>query len=437
MRNILMFGWEFPPHISGGLGTACLGLTLAMQKEHCNILFVVPRAKGDEPVPLINASAVLVDQQWQEISWRTQSKVTGSIQLIAIPANVLPYGHQDVPNEFRTDVAGAVKAESGQTSSISGGRMYQFKGGYGPNLFGEVENYSKVAAQIACDNDFEVIHAHDWFTFPAGVAAKRASGKPLVLHVHSTEYDRAGEYHLNPYVVQVEREGMMVADKIIAVSDWTKSIIVSRYSIPASKVVVVHNGLFRHRARNGKPNRELDRVVTFLGRITFQKGPAYFIDAARLVLRYLPEVHFVMAGAGDLFPEMIEDVARNKMSRNFHFTGFLTRDEMDELWSMTDLYVMPSVSEPFGLTPLEAIRAGVPVIVSNQSGVSEVLPHAIKVDFWDVEKLAENIVSVLMHESLSAELKSNGKRQIRLLTWQKAAKKILRIYDKLADNPLG
>jgi glycogen synthase len=429
MRNILMFGWEFPPHISGGLGTACLGLTMALQKENCNILFVVPRAMGDEPIPLINASGVLVDPQWQENTWQTKSEIPGSIQLIVIPASVLPYGHQEQSHESLKNISGAVESASGQFSSISGGRMYQFKGGYGPNLYQEVENYSRVAAQIACDNDFDVIHSHDWFTFPAGVAAKRASGKPLVVHVHSTEHDRAGTYHLNPYVVQIEREGMMAADKVIAVSDWTKSMIISRYNIPESKVVVVHNGLFRHRARNGTRNREMERVVTFLGRITYQKGPAYFIDAAKIVRRYLPDVHFVMAGAGDLFPEMIEDVARNKMSSHFHFTGFLTRDEMDELWSITDLYVMPSVSEPFGLTPLEAIRAGVPVIVSNQSGVSEVLPHAIKVDFWDVEKLAESMMSILMHVSLSAELKTNGKRQLRSLTWQKAAKKILRIYD--------
>lgn len=426
-----MFGWEFPPHISGGLGTACLGLTLALQKEHCNILFVIPRAVGDEAVPLINASDVLVDPQWQQNSWLTKREIPGHIQQIVIPANVLPYGHQKDTREAGAENSGSTQSESGHYSSISRGRIYQFKGGYGQNLYQEVENYSRVAAQIAVDNDFDVIHSHDWFTFPAGVAAKRASGIPLVVHVHSTEHDRAGAYHLNPYVVQVEREGMMAADKVIAVSEWTKCMIVSRYHIPESKVVVVHNGLFHHRPRNGKRNREIEHVVTFLGRITYQKGPAYFIDAAKIVLRYLPDVHFVMAGAGDLFPEMIEEVARKKMSRHFHFTGFLSRDEMDDLWSTTDLYVMPSVSEPFGLTPLEAIQAGVPVIVSNQSGVSEVLPHAIKVDFWDVEKLAESIVNVLIHESLSTELKTNGKRQVRSLTWRKAAQKILRIYDKI------
>lgn len=434
MRTVLMFGWEFPPHISGGLGTACLGLTEALTREGCKVLFVVPRAFGDEPVPLLSASDVLVGPQWQHHPWNViKHDHSGKMQVISVRSDVLPYGHQESPGTVRSYTLHAEKILSGTKSTLTGGRRFEFLGGYGGDLFLEVVNYSKVAAQLAQENLFDLVHAHDWFTYPAGIMAKKVSGKPLIVHVHSTEYDRAGAGNLNPFVVDVEREGMAAADRVVAVSEWTKSIIVERYNISASKVTVVHNGILRRRVKAKTLVREMEYVVTFLGRITYQKGPSYFVDAARIVQRYLPGAHFVMAGSGDLFAQVVEEVARSRMGSRFHFTGFLSSDEVDELWARTDVYVMPSVSEPFGITPLEAIQAGVPVIVSNQSGVSEVLPHAIKVDFWDVEKLADSIVNILIHDALSGTLRKSGRRQARSLTWQRAARKLLRLYSKLAQ----
>jgi glycogen synthase len=289
-----------------------------------------------------------------------------------------------------------------------------------------------VASEIARHHSFDVIHAHDWLTYLAGIEAKRISGKPLIIHVHATEFDRAGEKNIDKRVFEIERKGMEEADLIIAVSKWTKDIIVDKYSIDEEKVRVVHNGII--------PQEEIDfsilpkisdHIVTFLGRITYQKGPQYFIEAAQKVLQHYPDAHFVMAGSGDLLPAMMERVAQLKMSSRFHFTGFLKGRQMQQVWSVSDIYVMPSVSEPFGITPLEAVQAGVPVIVSNQSGVAEVMDHAIKLDFWDTDALANAIINVLKHKILSKSLKANGKKDLELLTWNRAAKKINNLYHEL------
>jgi len=282
---------------------------------------------------------------------------------------------------------------------------------------------------------FDAIHAHDWMTYPAGIEAKKRSGKPLIVHVHATEHDRANR--INPFVYAIEKEGMEKADRIIAVSLWTKNIIIERYHIATEKIEVVHNGIMHE-----EPKAESipgfapmgSHIITFLGRITHQKGPGYFVEAARRVVDQFPDAHFVMAGSGDLFPQIIERVAQLKLSSCFHFTGFLKKKEIDQILSFTQVYVMPSVSEPFGITPLEAIRAGVPVIISNQSGVAEVMPHALKVDFWNSSALANAICSVLKYKSLSATLNQNSVREIKNITWKRAAKKINKIYYELTHN---
>lgn len=259
--------------------------------------------------------------------------------------------------------------------------------------------------------------------------AKRVSGKPLVIHVHATEFDRAGEEHIDQRVFNIEKMGMQEADKIIAVSQWTKDIIVNKYNIDESKVTVVYNGVTRTDKSDFSFLPKIgEHVVTFLGRITYQKGPQYFIDAAQKVLEYFPDTHFIMAGSGDLLPWMIENTAQLKLSSRIHFTGFLKGKQIDQVWSVTDVYVMPSVSEPFGITPLEAAQEGVPVIVSNQSGVAEVMEHAIKIDFWDVDALANAIINILKHKELSDALKVNGKKELESLTWKRAAKKINNLY---------
>jgi glycosyltransferase involved in cell wall biosynthesis len=271
-------------------------------------------------------------------------------------------------------------------------------------------------------------------TFKAGIAAKKISGKPLIVHVHATEFDRAG-IHGNPDVHALEKEGFEEANHIIAVSDWTKNVIADNYKIAREKISVVHNGVTTKDTTSEFSDAFEGPIVSFLGRVTYQKGPLFFVEAAEKVLKKFPHANFVVAGAGDLLPLMIERVASRKLSKNFHFTGFLREPFVNKVWAISDVYVMPSVSEPFGLTPLEAIQAGVPVIISNQSGVGEVMPHAIKVDFWNTNALAEAICSVLQYKGLSSTMKKNAFAELKNISWMKAAEKIKKLYYDIKNQP--
>lgn len=430
-----MFGWEFPPHISGGLGTACYGLTKSLIEESTKILFVVPKAHGDEPMSVINSSDVLLEDS---IVVDTNNQITiGSpetILQINVDSKLVPYTYESQWTTQHGVTQWSYQFKSQQIKKVRtlAGIKYAFSGTYGPALLDEVNKYSVVAGKIARQHSFDVIHAHDWLTYLAGIEARNESGKPLIVHVHATEFDRAGAGNINEKVFEIEKKGMQEADRVIAVSQWTKNIIVSRYAIDADKVEVVHNGVISNNAREIPfLPKVADQVITFLGRITWQKGPQYFVEAAWKVLHYFPEAHFIMAGSGDMLPKMIEMVAQLKMSDRFHFTGFVKGKQLDQVWNVSDVYVMPSVSEPFGITPLEAIQAGVPVIVSNQSGVAEVIDHAIKVDFWDVDSLADSIMNILQHKSLAASLKRNSKKELSSITWNRAAKKINKMYHEL------
>lgn len=427
--TVLMFGWEFPPHISGGLGTACLGLTRSLMEEDVTVLFVVPKAHGDEEIPLINASDTVIRNEKESTS--TISERREGIQEIVVAAALTPYttgeagqGIESWNWTFSREVTEVTRAGSDM--------RYEFTGKYGPSLMDEVYRYAEVCALIARQQVFDVIHAHDWLTYLAGINARKVSGKPLIIHVHATEFDRAGALHVDQRILAIEKKGMREADLIIAVSQWTKDIIIEKYGIEESKIRVVHNGVSpSEQAEFLFPPKVSDHVVTFLGRITHQKGPQYFIDAARKVLNYFPDAHFIMAGSGDLLPAMIDRVAQLKLASRIHFTGFLNGQQIHQVWYVTDVYVMPSVSEPFGITPLEAAQAGVPIIVSNQSGVAEVMDHAIKIDFWDIDALADAIINVFRHKALSESLKHNSKQEIELLTWTRAAKKINKLYHEL------
>jgi glycogen(starch) synthase len=453
--KVLMFGWEFPPHISGGLGTACFGLTHALAESHTDVLFVVPKVFGDEPqqeVMLINASGVSLSRKEleQEIISRTnQTQITEitnqaeRIKTIEIASSLSPYHSAREERtaweierwNYRFEQSEQKEVKS-VTTSKNGEEIiqYSFSGGYGPRLLEEVARYANVASAISDKYSFDVIHAHDWMTYPAGIAAKKKSKKPLVVHVHATEYDRAGE-NMCPTVYRIEKEGMEAADKIVAVSKWTKDILVNHYKINKRKIKVVHNGVTPYESKIHRTKSPLgSHIVTFLGRITHQKGPKYFVEAAQKVLEVFPDAHFVMAGSGDLFPQIIERVAQLKLSSQFHFTGFLKKHEIHQLLSYTNVYVMPSVSEPFGITPLEAIQAGIPVIISNQSGVAEVMPHALKTDFWNSDAIADAICGVLKYESLSNVLKKNGKKEIENITWQIASQKLKKIYHELTKE---
>jgi glycogen synthase len=465
--KVLMFGWEFPPHISGGLGTACFGLTKSLKELGVKVYFVVPRLLGGETeknAVLINASAArrAANEAQRpakntDTSSRSMKAVldTGvgrgkGITYIDVPAGLMAYGQvgyegQSVRHETLSrwnyqmrqhhpfDSPGSKPALEtdllAENDSVE--QEHNFSGLYGANLFDEVKRYASVAGAITEKYTFDVIHAHDWMTFPAGISAKRKSGKPLVVHVHSTELDRAGG-NINQIIFDIEKVAFEEADKIISVSNWTKKILTAHYGVPEDKIEVVHNGILPREQPGDFDFPEIgSHFVTFLGRVTHQKGPGFFVEAAQKVLQEFPEAHFIVAGAGDLLPQIIERVAALNMSTSFHFTGFLTGDQVDQVWSISDVYVMPSVSEPFGIAPLEAIQGNVPVILSNQSGVSEVMPHAIKVDFWDTRALAAAICSVLRYESLSHVLRQNSKQHIKRLTWDKAASDVKALYHEL------
>jgi glycosyltransferase involved in cell wall biosynthesis len=300
-------------------------------------------------------------------------------------------------------------------------------------MYAEVHRYASIAAQLAARESFDVVHAHDWMTYPAGIAVSALSGKPLVVHVHSTEFDRSGE-HVNQMIYDIEQRGMAAADKVIAVSHFTRNIVIGRYGISGEKVEVVHNGV----ERNGPGNsfsahtgiEKDERIVLFLGRITMQKGPEYFLAAAKKVLEVMDNVKFVMAGSGDLMHRAVEMAADLGIGHKVLFTGFLRGDDVRKIYGMADLFVMPSVSEPFGLVPLEALDNDVPVIISKQSGVSEVLTHALKVDFWDVNEIANKIVAVLKYPPLQMTLRDYGNFEVRRLSWQDGARKCARIYEE-------
>ncbi len=425
--KILMFGWEFPPHISGGLGTACYGLTKGLSSfKGLEIQFVVPKVFGDEEpatIQLTGANNIPVSKK--EIAFTdTENK----IEYFEVNSNLIPY----VSDEEFWYLKSQRQTTKNRFVKTTEGFKIEFSGTYGPNLIEEIKNYAIVAESIARDSSFDLIHAHDWLAYPAGIAAKRLSGKPLVIHVHATDFDRSGG-NVNPAVYAIERDGMETADRIIAVSNFTRQIIIGKYNIPPEKITTIYNAVEPEAKLNKiKLKKGLnEKVVTFLGRITLQKGPEYFVEAAFLLSKKMKNVRFVMAGSGDKMNEMIARVAQLGLSDKFHFTGFLKGDEVYQMLKLTDVFVMPSVSEPFGIVPLEAMQANVPVIISNQSGVSEILKNAIKIDFWDTYSMADSIYGLLHYTSLAEFLKKSGKQEVNELTWKHSAKEVKNVYKSL------
>ena len=418
-----MFGWEFPPHISGGLGTACYGLVKGMAYHKQEVIFVVPKLWGDEDplADFVNASAVRIDYRERRFK-----NIWKNLTYLEISSFLMPYLGPEEYSRFmdkslhdRTDVEDSIFSD-----------QFEFSGKYGKDLIMEVSRYALIAGQVAKDKEHDIIHAHDWLAFPAGIAAKEISGKPLIIHVHATEFDRTGE-NVNERVFEIEKSGMEMSDHIIAVSQLTKNTIVSKYGIPAEKVSVVHNAvldssIIRRTAQKKVP----EKIVTFLGRITYQKGPEYFIEAAHKVIQRDDNVRFVMAGSGDLLNRMIKRVAALRIGTKFHFTGFLKGDDVDEMYAISDVYVMPSVSEPFGISPLEAVRHNTPVIISKQSGVAEVLNNAIKVDFWDIDAMADAIFALLHYEGISRMFRDMGSEELKKLKWEHVAAKIITLYQQ-------
>lgn len=426
--KVLMFGWEFPPHIAGGLGTACEGIVKGLAHNGVETLFVMPSASGDEDqsaTTIINASDVAVDSECS-----TVSEFLDKVKFIHIDSNLVPYVN---PDEFETLVEEERKRQV-RDFKVQYGQKYKFSGKYGSNLMEEVARYAMVGGTIAMQHsdEFDVIHAHDWLTYLAGIAAKELTGKPLVVHVHATSYDRGDEKHIDTRVLDIETKGMQAADRVVTVSDLTRNIVINKYHIDPAKVVTVHNAVDFSGRENLMVERGVkDKVVTFLGRITFQKGPEYFIEAAAKVLKRTEHVHFVMAGSGDMMNRCIRHVARLGISDKFHFTGFLRGADVQTMFSLSDVYIMPSVSEPFGISPLEAMRTNVPSIISKQSGAAEVLKYAFKVDFWDVDALADDIYALLQYPALSSFASGRGYDEVNSLKWNEATAKLKQVYESV------
>lgn len=425
--RVLMFGWEFPPHISGGLGTACYGLTSSLLKNDVDVIFVVPRLFGDEDTGkfrFINATDIKLDT-----GSSFYAEQLHRLTYIQVDSTLIPYVYpRETVNPKETIHTSAFQWSTHNFTH------FDFTGYYGKDLMREVAQYAIVASTIAKENWFDIIHAHDWLAFPAGIMAKHVSGKPLIIHVHATEYDRSGK-NINRAVYDIEKKGMEEADAIITVSGFTKQILIDKYGIPPDKITIVHNGIFANgnEIKKRAPRRK-DKIVTFLGRVTFQKGPDYFVEAAAKVLKKYPDVRFVMAGSGDMLTRMIKRVAQLRIGSRFHFTGFLQGPEIDKMFGMSDIYVMPSVSEPFGISPLEAVRSGVPVIISKQSGVSEVLNNAVKIDFWDTDALANAICGLLQYKALSNQFSKEASKELEKITWDRAALKVKSMYQSFLDE---
>lgn len=397
--RVLTFGWDYPPVKNGGLGVACKGLTEQLVSLGVEVVFVLPKAQ-DICFP---GKHIFADNE--------------RITVRPVYSPLIPYGKSNTLLKTITNVDGKDTVHA---------RV----------LIDEVYRYARKAAVIAAEKEHDVIHAHDWVSYLAGMNAKRVSGKPLVLHVHATSFDQAGGGNVDPEIYKIEQEAFEEADSIVAISNFTKDIIAEKYNVDASKIIVIHNGCdleayselspaLQELKANGK------KIVLFHGRLTIQKGPDYFVRAARRVIDVDPSVVFVISGWGDMERQIMHLVGELGLSGNVIFAGALWDEERDRMYQSADLLVMPSVSEPFGLVPLEAIQNGTPVLISKQSGVSEVLKHALRVDFWDVEEMANKILAAVKYEPLNRQLREYSRNELMQLSWRKAAHKVKEVYGRL------
>jgi glycosyltransferase involved in cell wall biosynthesis len=514
-----MLGWEYPPHITGGLATACLGLCEGLHGAGVEVTFVVPRAFGDEDkrfARVLGANQVWVerrdtagtaatssttptasttptppnaehgsldesssshtstpaptesptpeqaapppirfierDPSEEPLSayadaatfarWRARARLARSVETAPpaqaplaqrAPAAAIEAATTRENAEPFDERAPLLDAAPQTTSSPARHERFEFRGDYGADLFEEVERYARCVEQLAASEHFDVVHAHDWMTFAAGARAARACNAPLVAHVHASEFDRSGESP-DGRIRGVEQMGVDAADLVVCVSHYTAGILRKHYGVDDARLRVVHNAVTRkEQAERVRADKHIaEPIVLFLGRITFQKGPDYFLEAAKRVVAVEPTVKFVMVGAGDMLPKMVERAARMGLARHVHFTGFLRGDDVERIYSMADVYVMPSVSEPFGISPLEALALDTPVIVSRQSGVSEVLANALKVDFWDVDEIANKILALLRYPALREHVLSAGGDEVRAMSWADRGRRLRAVYAELA-----
>jgi len=451
-----MLGWEFPPHISGGLGTACYGMTKGLDEIGVSVCFVLPTAVPADATSHVRFRSPANLPSGADLESPPSEKVTTTefqhVELHRVAALLQPYGTQEtfeqavrrLIQERKIEPAAAPSGTPGDRPQpeplaaslpeppkgvvVSGGAGVHYVG----NLMAQIQRYARLALELAQGEQFDVVHAHDWMTYPAGLAVAAATHKPLVVHVHSTEFDRSGT-NVDQQVYDIERTGMHGADRVVCVSYLTRNIVTTRYGVPERKCEVVYNAVELPEGDRWEmePIRHTEKIVLFLGRMTMQKGPEYFLRAAKKVVEKFTNVRFVMAGSGDMMAQCIREAADLKIGRYVTFTGFLRGDDVARVFQMADLYVMPSVSEPFGIAPLEALSHNVPVIISRQSGVSEVLTHVLKVDFWDVDEMANKILAVLRHTPLQRTLRQHGHIELRKLSWTDSARRLREVYESL------
>ncbi|MDP7070192.1 MAG: glycosyltransferase [Phycisphaerales bacterium] len=487
--RVFMLGWEFPPFITGGLGTACHGLTRAMDAQGIGVTFVMPGAtdptaashvdllspdsvaspppdetqpappSADAPTPVSppRAASAAVDSPPISSPPRPEG-FSREAEFVHLPVHFRQPYDSDSPQEgvaalgVSAEPTPEGEASARQPTDHADSESLHHADAddscddlpagegttdYSGDIMTEVRRFARFARDAARNRSFDVIHAHDWMTYPAGLEVARRTGKPLVVHVHSTEFDRSGE-QVNQQIYDIERRGMHGAMRVITVSRLTRNIVVRRYGVNPDKVTVVYNGVaIDPIAAGARPIGRREKIVLYFGRITRQKGPEYFIRSAARVLEVEPHVRFIVAGSGDLYRRCIELAAELGIGQHFLFTGFLRGPDIDKVFHMADLFVMPSVSEPFGIAPLEAMGHDVPVLISKSSGASEVLTHALKCDFWDTEAMADKIVAVLRHPPLGQTLRRHGVIDIKRLTWADAATKCGRVYNQVVASMAG
>jgi glycosyltransferase involved in cell wall biosynthesis len=450
--KILMLGWEFPPKISGGLGTACEGLTRGLSSNNVDVSLFLPRLYGDEQACGVRLIAAFSQEDNQAIVDSFASPpLHNETHPPAVQSEnfVSGYARADATQRYedKLEILKVHRDESTQIASqqvsrseiLSKAYQQHLNGAallegapYGENIFQVVEQFAAAALYRLHDTDVDVIHAHDWMTFPAAVALKQLTGKPLIVHVHSLEFDRSGS-SVNPDIDAIERFGLEHADKVVAVSHYTSSVIQAEHGIDPDRIAVIHNGIYPREvvSQNRLELGWTSKVVLFLGRVTFQKGPDYLVEAAAKVLQHVPDATFVIAGTGDMLNQLKARVGELGIEKNFYFPGFLSGKQLEQVFSTAEVYVMPSVSEPFGISALEAISFDTPVVISKQSGVSEVLHHALKVDFWDIDQLADLIISALEYPELRADLVSMAREEVKRLHWDASAKRTVEIYQEI------
>ena len=400
--KVLTFGWEFPPSKNGGLGVACHSLTRELLHNGVEVIFVLPKS--------------------QEVTGNARFLFADNERLLTIrhtDSYLKPYAQSDTTIDviIGYDQSGKAIIKS-------------------RTLLEEVHRYAHQASVIALEEEFDLIHAHDWTSYLAGVAAKITSGKKLILHVHATSFDQAAGDNVDPSIYKIECEAFEAADKIVTVSEYTRRLIIEKHGVPSEKVEVVHNGCDSHEPKRLEPTLQQlkdqgKKIVLYHGRISIQKGVDYFVHAARRVVDVDPNVIFVISGWGDMVTQVIEQVGALGLSEHVRFAGALWEEDRDRMYQSADLVVMPSVSEPFGLVPLEALQHGTPSIITKQSGVSEVISHVLKVDFWDTDEMANQILSALRYPVIRKQMVEEGREQLKFLSWNRAAQRLQHIYRSL------